>query len=107
MSDTSPALKAEKAATADKPDFGTATFNGVEYKIAKMPNPLLLSELGRVGSGDPEAMGVIAEFFENTLTDYRSFKKAVYTAPSELADEEALMGVLQEILEKTMGRPTE
>lgn len=105
MSTPTDAMTAEQAEVTDS-GYGTATFQGKPYTIARKPNPLLLSELGRVGSGDPEAMGVIAEFFENTLTDYRAFKKAVYTSETEVGEEQ-LMEVLQEILEKTMGRPTE
>jgi hypothetical protein len=105
MSTDTDALKAEQTDVKDK-GYGSATFNGQEFPIAQRPNPLLLSELARTGSGEPEAMAVIADFFENTLVDYRAFKKAVYASPDEV-DEKALMGVLQEILEKTMGRPTE
>jgi len=105
MSTPTDAQTAEIAEKKGSP-FGSITFLGVDYEIARKPNPLLLSELGRIGSGDPEAMGAIAEFFENVLADYRAFKKAVYTA-DEPVDETQLMGVLQEVMEKTMGRPTE
>src|SRR3954447_18004801 len=101
MSTPTDALTAEQAEVKDT-GYGTATFDGKPYKIARKPNPLLLSELGRVDSGEPAAMGVIAEFFENTLADYRAFKKAVYTSETEV-DEQVLMVVLQEILEKTLG----
>ncbi len=105
MSTTETAAMTTEQAEVKDEGYGSVDFLGKPYKIARKPNPLLLSELGRVGSGDPEAMGVIAEFFENTLADYRAFKKAVYTAAVEV-DEEALMEVLKEVLEATLGRPT-
>ncbi|MBP2323352.1 hypothetical protein JOF56_003737 [Kibdelosporangium banguiense] len=87
--------------------FGTVTFEGLEYTIERKPNTLLISELARTGSGDPEAMAVLAEFFEVTLGDgYTRFKKAVYRSPAA-DDDSVLFGVLQEIMEKTLGRPTE
>ena len=107
----SDALKAEQAETkaekAEKvPGFGAITFQGTDYVIARKPNPLLISELARTGSGDPEALGVIAEFFQNVLADYPAFKKAVYTSETEVGQEE-LSDVLSQVMEKTLGRPTE
>ncbi len=88
------------------PDYGTVTFDGVDYAIVRKPNTLLISELARTGSGDPEALAVFADFFQVTLGDdgYRTFKKAVYR--SDNADE-VMQDLLQEILEKTLGRPTD
>ncbi len=88
--------------------LGSIEFDGKTFPIARKPNALLLSELARTGSGDPEAFGVIAEFLSVTLgpDTYRDFKKAYYA--SDVADDEGvLMAKLQEILEATMGRPTE
>ncbi len=94
-------------AEAEGTPFGSIEFDGVEYVIERKPNTLLLSELARTGSGDPEALGIFAEFFEVTLgdTQYRKFRKAMFRTASE--DDEALQKLLQEILEKTLGRPTE
>jgi len=98
----------QKSAVDEQKDagYGAVEFDGVEYPILRKPNSLLLSELARTSSGDPEAMGVFAEFFEATLGDvtYRAFKKAAYRSGAE---DEDLMAVLQTILEKTLGRPTE
>lgn len=86
--------------------LGDIDVNGTKFAIVTKPDSLLLAELSRTGTGDPEAFGVLAEFFEVTLgkEGYREFKKAVRA--SDLGDE-GIMGKLQEILEKTMGRPTE
>ncbi len=110
MSDTAAKAIAEKKneeSETPKP-LGTIEFEGQTFDVLKKPNPLLLSELARTGSEDPEAFGVIAEFFEHTLgkATYSRFKKAYYA--SDAADDAAvLMGKLQEVLEATMGRPTE
>jgi hypothetical protein len=106
------AAKAEKKADAEgaTPTFGTVTVNvqGKDevFTIVAKPDALLLAELARTGSGDPEAFGVIAEFFEYTLgrEGYRLFKKAVR---AEGLSQEQLMEKLQHILEVTLARPTE
>ncbi len=106
------AAKAEKKADAEgaTPKFGTVTVNvkgkDTVFDIVAKPDALLLAELARTGSGDPEAFGVIAEFFEYTLgkDGYRAFKRAVR---AENLEEGQLMEKLQEILEKTLARPTE
>lgn len=99
---------AHESAKADHIDkVKTFKFDGVVYPIIRKPNTLLLSELARVSSGDPEAMGVIAEFFEVVLgtAGYAKFKKAFYT--SELAeDDDTLPKLLGEIMEEAFGRPT-
>ncbi len=107
-------IKAAKAAkTADTgatPSLGKVTVgegaNAVTVDIIEAPDALLLAELARTGSGDPEAFGVIAEFFEYTLgrEGYRLFKKAVR---AEKYGQEQLMEKLQYILEVTLARPTE
>lgn len=100
---------AADVAIAEKKDagFGTTTFEGEEFTIARKPNTLLISELARTGSGDPAAMAVLAEFFELTLgEDYGRFKRTVYRSETAAEDETVLFAVLQDILEKTLGRPT-
>ncbi len=98
-------MKNAQAEAKGTPDYGTVTFDGVDYTIVRKPNTLLISELARTGSGDPEALAVFADFFQVTLGDgYQAFKKAIYR--SDDADE-AMQGLLQEILEKTLGRPTD
>lgn len=91
---------------AAKGNLGSIEVGESTFQIIAKPDALLLSELARTGSGDPEAFGVIAEFFEVTLGKdaYRDFKKAVR---AEGLDETELMGRLQSVLEQTMGRPTE
>ncbi len=76
------------------------------FEIVSKPDALLLSELARTGTGDPEAFGVIAEFFQFTLGDegYRAFKKA---ARALSYTDEQIMGCLQDVLAQAMGRPTE
>lgn len=104
---TRTAKTAVDAAIDEKKDvgFGTITLDDVEYTIERKPNTLLISELARTGSGDPEAMAVLAEFFEMTLgSNYPAFKKAFYR--SENQDDTVLFGLLQEVMEKTLGRPT-
>ncbi len=100
----SDALKTDIAAA--KGNLGEIEVGDQKFQITEKPDPLLLSELARTGSGDAEAFGVISEFFEVTLgaDQYRAFKKAIR---ANKADEGVLMSKLQEILEKTMGRPTE
>jgi hypothetical protein len=88
--------------------FGSVTFEGEEFPIARKPNTLLISELARTGSGDPAAMAVLAEFFELTLgEEYGRFKRTVYRSDAAAEDETILFAVLQDILEKTLARPTE
>ncbi len=86
--------------------LGEIKVKDLTLPILEKPDALLLAELARTGSGDPEAFGVIAEFFEYTLgkDGYRAFKKAVR---AEKLDEEGLMAHLQSIMEQAMGRPTE
>lgn len=86
--------------------FGSVTFRDQEFEIGEKPNPLLISELARTGSGAPEAIGVIADFFEVTLADYAAFKRAVYKA-KPAASQEELSDLLSGVMEQTMGRPTE
>lgn len=96
-----------ETATADAKEtgYGSVTFDGVDYGIVRRPPMLLISELGRTSTGDPEAMGVIAEFFDVTLGDnYRAFKRAVYRSENP---DEAMNTAMQNILEQTLGRPTE
>jgi hypothetical protein len=99
---------AAKAAIDEKKGkaLGVIEVDDEKFDIIEKPDALLLAELARTGSEDPEAFGVIAEFFEFTLgkAAYARFKKTVRAAR---LDDEALMGKLQEVLEKTMGRPTE
>lgn len=99
------ALKNEIDEAKAKP-IGQIEVGSEKFDILEKPDALLLAELARTGSGDPEAFGVVAEFFEFTLgkDQYRAFKKAVR---AEKYEGDALMGKLQEILEKAMGRPTE
>lgn len=98
--------KAEQAEQA--PTYAPLVFRGVEYPIRRKPSTLLLAELARTQSGDPEALGVFAEFFESCLgkETYRAFKKAVFHADDEVEQDELFAG-LNDIIEKTLGRPTE
>ena len=93
---------------ADKPVLATFDFNGKTYDVVRKPSSLLLAELARVGSGDPEAIGVLAEFFEVTMgrEGYQAFRRDFYAAEVE-DDSEVLMALLSEVLEKALGRPTE
>lgn len=106
----SDALKADLGeAKADQaPAYAPLVFRGVEYAIERKPNTLLLAELARTQSGDPEALGVLADFFESCLgkETYREFKRAVFYAEDEVKQDELFEG-LNEIIEATLGRPTE
>ncbi len=101
MTDTT--YTADAQTEVEDAPYGVIELDGVKYGIVRKPNTLLLSELARTGSGDPEALGVFAEFFEVTLGDnYRAFKKAMYRQ-----EDEVLQAKLQEVVEKTLGRPTD
>lgn len=85
----------------------TFEFAGEVWTVQRKPNMLLLSELARTDSGDPEALGVIAEFFEHTLgTEYKRFKKAFYASP-EADDNEYVGALIGKIVEVSVGRPSE
>lgn len=86
----------------------TFEFDGETYKVHRKPPTLLLAELARTNSGDPEAVGVLAEFFEVVMgkDEYRRFRSAFYAADVE-DDDEVLSDLMAEVIEKTLGRPTE
>lgn len=107
MSDTVKTATAEAKAAEEgtEPEYGYVDFDGEKYPIARKPNAILISELARTGSGDPESMGVLAEFFEATLGDaYRDFKKHTYRFDG---DDSEILAVLGQVMEKTLGRPTD
>ena len=86
--------------------FGKITFDGTDYEIVRKPPLLLLSELAETQSGDPDSMGMFAEFFKVVLGDNdRAFRKAVFYSEAG-QDEEVLGGLLGEVVEQTIGRPT-
>ena len=93
--------------TADRPILATFDFADKTFDVIRKPSTLLIAELARTGSGDPEAIGVLAEFFEVTLgkDGYRIFKKAFNEADLD-EDQDVLMGILSDVLEQTLGRPT-
>lgn len=101
-----PALE---AALADAK--GTArTFDAFDetWTVVRKPSLLLLAELARTESGDPAALGVVADFFEVTLgkAAYQRFRKAFFT--SDEAEDENLLGeLLGKVIEVSVGRPTE
>jgi hypothetical protein len=99
-------IEAKAAEEGTDPGYGSITFDGVEYPISRKPNTILISELARTGSGDPESLGVLAEFFEATLgaDTYRSFKRHTYRFDG---DDSEILGVIGQVMEKTLGRPTE
>ena len=98
--------EAKAAEEGTTPDYGHFTFDGVDYPILRKPNAILISELARTSTGDPEAMGVLSEFLEATLGDktYRAFKRHTYRYEGP---EDDVLGVLGQIMENTLGRPTE
>lgn len=100
------AIEEKAAEEGTEPVYGSVTFDGVDYPISRKPNTLLLSELARTGSGDPETLGVLAEFFEATLgpETYRAFKRHTYRYDGDEAD---ILAVVGQVMEKTLGRPTE
>lgn len=81
---------------------------GRTWTVVRKPDLLLLSELARTDSGDPAALGVLAEFFEVTLGRevYGEFKRA-FRASDEAGDDEALPRCLAHVIEVSVGRPTE
>lgn len=102
--------------STDAPTFDAF---GETFTVHRKPPTLLLSELARTGSGDPNAVGVIAEFFEFVLTqrtapedggepvfdaaEYRRFKRTAYNAAE---DEGALAAAVQAALEASFATPT-
>lgn len=100
---------AEERAEERETHVATIDFAGDTFKIHRKPPTLLLAELARTNSGDPEAMGVLAEFFEVTLgkDEYNRFKRAVYSYDGPEAEDEILSGLMAGVIERTLGRPTE
>lgn len=99
-------VEAKAADEGTEPDYGSVTFDGVDYPISRKPNAILISELSRTGTGDPESLGVLAEFFEATLgaDTYRAFKRHTYRFDGDDAE---IIAVIGQVMEKTLGRPTE
>lgn len=97
------ALEVAQAEAADT-GYGSVTIGTESFVIERKPPMLMLSEMARTSTGDPEAVGVIAEFFQTVLADYPAFKRALYA--TEDPDEE-MSNALQVVMEKTLGRPTE
>lgn len=99
------ALTASIAST--EPVICTITLCDKEFPVVRKPSSLLLAELARAEStDDPEAIAVLADFFEFTLGDsnYRTFKRHAMRAG---ADDDALREAMKDVLEGTLGRPTE
>ena len=93
------------SANADRPVLGTVEVGEEKFNIIRKPSTLMLAELARTGSGDPESIGVLADFFETTLgkDDYPRFRRAVFAA--EDADD-LLPTLVGEVMEQAFGRPT-
>jgi hypothetical protein len=83
-----------------KPTF---EFAGQTWTIVQKPSTLMIAEFARTeSSDDPEAMGIIAEFFDVVLGDeYPRFRKVAFRS------DEDVVNLIPVILEKTVGRPTE
>lgn len=95
----------DASVNSDRPVLGTIEYGGQSFDIVRKPSTLLLAELARTDSGNPEAISVLADFFDLTLGDgYGRFKRAVYT--SEQDDTEPLLDLVGQVIEKTLGRPT-
>lgn len=111
MSDQPDAFDAAKAAAKESPVLGHITYADVEYPLIKRPNALLLAELSRLESDDPEAMGTLVDFFIETMgkSTYKAFRKAFFAQEfGEVTESvENLALVVQDIVTVTMGRPTE
>lgn len=109
MTEPTAAFDAAKTAATEEP-LGFMDYDGEQYPIVKRPNGLLLAELTRLDSDDPEAGGALVEFFQETLgrEGYRKFKRAFYAQDFETteASVEALALLMQSVVETTMGRPT-
>lgn len=90
-----------------RPVLTTVVVGDEEFKVTRKPPTLLVAELARTDSGNPEAIGVLAEFFEVTMgkEEYNRFKRAFYAADFDEEAEE-LMSRLSKVLEDTLGRPT-
>jgi hypothetical protein len=97
----------EETPEKKEPRYGYITFDGVQYGIERRPPSLLISELARVDAAEAESIGVFAEFFETVLGDnYKAFRKQMMRSEAG-QDEEVLQALLADVLEKTLGRPTE
>ncbi len=91
-------------------DARTFSAYGDTFIILRTPPTLLISELARTNTGAPEAVGVIAEFFETVLgpVEYHRFKKAsyAYDADSDADEAEQLGQALAAALEAATEVPT-
>jgi len=96
---------AVRDARNERPTFEYA---GQTWTIARKPNMLMLAELALAEQQeDASGFAIIATFFRNVLGDevYPEFRDAVYTAPEE--EQDRFIELIQEIVSKTLGRPTE
>lgn len=80
---------------------------GETWSVLKKPPPLLLAEMARTETTDPESIGVVVDFFEVLLgkEQYRRFRKAFFAAYD--GDDELLGEVMGAALEAALGRPLE
>lgn len=103
-------FEAAKAAVEDRPVVGTFEYDGETYEVVRRPNALLLAELTRLDSDDPEALGMLVEFFHCTIGKdaYKRLRTAFFAKEfdSVEASVEALALVVQDVVEASTGRPT-
>ncbi len=97
----SDALTAEINAT--KKVLGKVEFADKSFDVVRKPSTLMIAELARTGSGDPEAIGVVAELLSHCFGEgYRDFKKVAYEVED---DGESLFELIGQVIEVALGRP--
>lgn len=105
------AEKISTTKTTDAPEpLTTFTYGGTEFKVSRKPNAFILASLGSVGSGDPEALGIIVKFFKRVLSveEFQKFERTALDDDAEVEEGfEALATALQSVVEALVGRPTE
>lgn len=103
------AAKAEKKraqAPEDIDVLGTFSYEGETFEVIRKPGPLLLAEMARTHSNDPDAMAVLADFFEVVLgrDAYRGkFRPLAYAAK----DPDSVYTAVGDAIQAAAGRPTE
>ncbi len=82
---------------------------GETFIVVRTPPTLLLSELARTGSGDPSAIGVLAEFFEVILgpVEYRRFKRLSYAVEDPEIEGDLFQEAFMEAMEAISRVPSE
>lgn len=94
----------DAAVSEAKGAFASFEFRGETFTPVRKPSLLLLAEMADMDESDPQALGILVQFFKQTLGDgYAAFRKVAF----ESEDEGEITGAVQSVVEVTLGRPTE